>query len=404
MKHSNSPLRAGFAFTAITAIALSTVACSDDGGSSPDAGSGGDATETVSVGVITALSGSLGLYGETWLDGFTAGLDYVTDGTNVIDGKLIEVSEPYDDQGTPATAVTGATQLVGDGASIIVGGGGSSSSLQLATFAEENSMLYIAGFAATDALTGINRNTFRSARQSYQDLAAAASLLDDPQNSEVAIFAQDNEFGSSQVTSGTEVFEGAGATVTPILVDADTTELAPPAAEIAGSGADMMFTNWSGTTVAAMWEALSQQKVFDALDVVTPVTDRGAWPAYGNAAANIQFVSQAPLGSSDFAQDQQLFEEYPAGDPYTQNGWVTALLLAQAVSGGEAGDVDSQIAALEDFTFESPTGEMAVRAEDHALLQDMFILQLDDSSGSYEVSLVDTVPADDIVPPAVSNW
>ena len=38
-------------------------------------------------------------------------------------------------------------------------------------------MLYISGPAATDAVTGINKYTFRAGRQSYQDVLAASSYL-----------------------------------------------------------------------------------------------------------------------------------------------------------------------------------------------------------------------------------
>ena len=38
----------------------------------------------------------------------------------------------------------------------------------------------VGGPAATDALTGINDYTFRSGRQTYQDVATAGTFLDDP--------------------------------------------------------------------------------------------------------------------------------------------------------------------------------------------------------------------------------
>jgi len=63
----------------------------------------------------------------------------------------------------------------------------------LAEQAEQNEVLYISGPAAADAVTGVNDYTFRSGRQSLQDVATAGSFLEGEDQS-VLVFAQDNAF------------------------------------------------------------------------------------------------------------------------------------------------------------------------------------------------------------------
>ena len=51
-----------------------------------------------------------------------------------------------------------------------MGTGSSGVALQMAPLAAQNQVLYISGPAASDAITGINKYTFRAGRQTYQDV------------------------------------------------------------------------------------------------------------------------------------------------------------------------------------------------------------------------------------------
>ena len=108
----------------------------------------------VQVGLVYSKTGPLAAYGAEYLQGFTAGLDYATDGTGKVDGHTIEVAE-HDDAGDPAKAVSAATDLIGQGYKILAGSTSSGVGLQVAPLAAQNQVLFISGPAATDALTGI---------------------------------------------------------------------------------------------------------------------------------------------------------------------------------------------------------------------------------------------------------
>src|SRR5690625_1146294 len=181
----------------IGATALALTACSTEGdteGSSGEADGGEASGDPVPVGVITSTSGLLSSYGQQFTAGFEAGIDYATDGTGAVDGRELDITF-HDDATDPAQANSLAPELIGDEYQIITGPVSSGVAVQLAPIAEQNDILYISGAAATDAVTGINQNTFRSGRQTYQDVATAEGIVGDVDGATVVVFAQDYEFG-----------------------------------------------------------------------------------------------------------------------------------------------------------------------------------------------------------------
>src|SRR6478752_1934743 len=136
----------------------------------------------------------------------------------------------HDDGGDPDKAVGQAKDLIGKGYQILGGTVVSGVALKLAEQAEQNKVLYISGPAAVDALTGINDYTFRSGRQSLQDVATAGTFVD-PDGAKVVVFAQDNAFGQGNLAAVEAVLGAQGAEVTSVLVPEDATELTPFAAQ-----------------------------------------------------------------------------------------------------------------------------------------------------------------------------
>ena len=161
-------------------LSLALAACGSPGQPGSDAG-GSAASSSGSplrVGLVYSKSGPLGTYGQQYRQGFTAGLDYATKGTNAVDGRPVEVTE-QDDAGDPAKAVAAATDLIGQGVKVLAGSTSSGVALQVAPLAQDNKVLFVSGPAAVDAVTGANRYTFRSGRQTYQDVATAGTMIGD---------------------------------------------------------------------------------------------------------------------------------------------------------------------------------------------------------------------------------
>jgi branched-chain amino acid transport system substrate-binding protein len=390
---------------AVLAPLLLIAACggTDDAGDGTADGTAGAAQadgEPIRVGLVTSTSGPLSTYGAQYVAGFEAGLEYATDGTGAVGGRPIEV-EVVDDAGDPEQAVSAAVDLVGQGVTILAGTASSGIAVQLAPFAEENDVLYISGPAATDAITGANDNTFRSGRQTYQDVATAASLVDDVEGSDVLVLAQDSEFGAGNVAAVEAVLGGAGATVDSLLVPAATNEFTPFAAQVLEAAPDLLFVAWAGDTSAAMWQSLQQQGVFDATTVATGLGDRATYPAYGTSPEGIDFLAHYVPGAAGTEVEQAMIEAVGEDgvDLFTPDGFVAAQMVVQAVSEGQPDDVGSMISALEGWTFDAPKGTTTIRAGDHAMLQPMFTARLTAGGTEPAAEVVDTLAPEDTAPP-----
>ncbi len=412
----------------LMALTLLVAACSSDGDTTEDPADDGEDTtedtgdteddetddeteepeeatgEPLRVGIITSSSGPLAAYGNQFLSGLEIGLDYATDGTGAVNGRPIEfVFE--DAAGDPAQATSVVTDLIGQGVKIIAGTVVSGIALQVAPLAEQNDVLYISGPAAADGITGINRNTFRAGRQSYQDVATAAGFLDDVEGKTVTVFAQDTAFGQANVGAVEAVLGTQGATVDSILVPEGTSDFTPFAARVNEDTPDLLFVAWAGETAAAMWESLGQQGVLEATTVVTGLADRATWePTFGDVADSIDFLAHYFADAPDNEVNQFLVDnadETP--DLFTPDGFVTAQMIVQALTEGDYDDTESMITALEGWTFDAPKGSQTIRAEDHAMLQPMFQASLSNEGGEITAESIGTVDADTVAPPVATG-
>ncbi|MGR2753127.1 substrate-binding domain-containing protein [Agromyces arachidis] len=388
---------------AATAIALAGCAPTSAAGGGED--DGADAAP-VAIGMITSQTGPLAAYGEAYTAGFEAGLDYATDGTGAVDGRELEITWE-DDQGNPDTAVAKAKDLIGQGTMILAGTVVSGIATSLAEQAEQNEVLYISGPAATDAVTGVNEYTFRSGRQTYQDVATAGTFIGDPAGKKIVVFAQDTAFGQGNLAGVEGVLGGQGAEVEGVLVAEDATEFTPFAQQIIAAQPDLVFVAWAGASSGAMWTSLQQQGVFDATTVVTGLGDVATYQAYGDASGDISFLNHYFGGAAgtevEAAMIEHLEEAGAEPDLFSVDGFVAAQMIVQAVREGGGDDVESMIDALEGWTFDSVKGEVTVRAEDHALIQPMFQVALAEGDAGWEPELVETVDADTVAPPVVDG-
>lgn len=414
----------GWRVTALVAvIALVATACASDGDTEPDTAADETPDEPddsddvddaeddtpaadgdpIRVGIITSTSGLLSTYGNAYLDGLEAGLDYATDGTGAVNGRPIEF-EIVDDGGEPDQAISAAVDLVGQGITILAGSVSSGVAVQMAPFAEENQILFISGPAATDAITGINRYTFRSGRQSFQDVAAAASLVDDVDGSTVLVFAQDSEFGAANVAAVDAVLGAEGATVTSVKVPLSATEFTPFVQQVTDADPDLVFVAWAGDTTPAMWETMGQQGIFDTYPVTTGLGDVASWPLYGPAGPDILFLSHYFSTAPSNPVNDFMVDYVGAGnvDLFTPDGFVAAQMIVHALSEADPDDIDGMIAALEGWTFDAPKGTTTVRASDHAMLQPMFtasMLNTDDDPANIDVETLEILAPEATAPP-----
>jgi len=384
----------------VATAALVLAACAPQASTPGASDSGAAGPAEITVGVITSETGPLAGYGKQYLDGFKAGLDYATDGSNEVDGTKITV-DYRDDAGDPDTAVGAAKELIGSGVTILAGSASSGVAAAVAEQAGQNKVLFISGPAAADALTGINEYTFRSGRQSAQDVATAGTFLGDLTGKKVTVLAQNNAFGQGNEAAVKAILGGKGATVDSVLVAEDVTEFTPFAQQVLAGSPDLVFVAWAGATSGAMWQAMSQQGVLDEVPVVTGLGDSATFGAYGEASEKISFLNYYFPGAPENEINDAMVKAVEAAggtpDLFTPDGFNAAIMLVHAIKEGK-GDVDAMVSSLEDFTFDGPKGTLTVRAGDHALIQDMYQVKLTADGSSFIPELVKTVPADEVAP------
>jgi branched-chain amino acid transport system substrate-binding protein len=379
---------------------LTLSACAPSPGSAGSGGATGGAAESVNVGIVYSKTGPLAAYGEAYYEGLQAGIDYATGGTGEVDGTKLNLTY-HDDGGDPDKAVSVAKDLIGQDYKILAGTVVSGIALKLAEQAAQNKVLYISGPAATDAIQGINKYTFRSGRQSLQDVATAGTFVEDLKGKKVVVFAQDNAFGQGNLAAVKAVLGGKGATVDSVLVPEDATEFTPFARQLIDAKPDLVFAAWAGATSGSMWQALNQQGAFDAAPIVTGLGDAATFGAYGAAAGKISFLNHYFPGAAGNDVEKAMIESVEkAGkkpDLFTPDGFVAGQLIVQAVKEGGS-DVDAMVSGLEGYSFDGPKGKTTVRASDHALVQDMYQAKLVEKDGKWTPELVEVVPADTVAP------
>jgi branched-chain amino acid transport system substrate-binding protein len=384
---------------AVIAVATATAAMTRGTGAEQTS-----AKAPVKVGIIYTRTGLLSAYGAEYIEGLRLGLEYVTHGTNTINGHRIQVTY-VDDKFDAATAVSAAKDLIGKGYKIIAGSTASGIALSVAPLAAQNNVLFISGPAATDAITGNNRNTFRSGRQSIQDVLTAAAFLRGQVGRKVLVFAQDTAFGQGNVAAVKAYIGGRGHNVDSILVPGSASDFTPFAQQARRANADLLFVAWAGTTADAMWRSLDQQGVLDSTQVVTGLAERATWSSYGDPATarKIKFLSHyvwtAPKNKVNDWLVAKMKRRSQRPDLFTPDGFVAAQMIARAVAKADGDNVDKMIGALEGYQFVGPKGVERIRGEDHALNQPMFQVQLTFPNGKATARVVKTISPGIVQPP-----
>jgi branched-chain amino acid transport system substrate-binding protein len=351
------------------------------------------------VGLIYSKTGLLGGYGTQYAEGFAVGLDYATHGTGMAAGHKIVVTE-RDDAGDPATAVAAAKELIGQGYKILAGSTSSGVALQMAPLAQDNQVLFISGPAAVDAITGNNRFTFRSGRQTYQDVATSEAAVGNVRGKKILVLAQDSAFGQANFKAveailGTE----RGAEVSNLYVPLSANDFAPFAQKIKDAKPDLLFVAWAGVTGGALFKTLDDQGIFNVTKVVTGLADRASYPVFQPVEAKLNFLSyyfyQAPKTKANDYLVAALKKQGKVPNLFDPDGFVAAEMIVHAIEKSDGTDVNKMISALDNWTFDAPKGRETIRAADHAVLQPMYIAKL---SGS-EPQLIRQLDEGAVAPP-----
>jgi len=368
------------------------------------------AKPAVKVGMILEQTGIYSAYETEWRQGFNIGLKYATNGTDRVNGQKLDINWD-DDADNPTTAVSDFKAYVGAGYKIIGGTGDSSIADELAPLAAQNKVLYISGAAADDAITGVNRYTFRSGRQTYQDVQTAKSYVEALGTGKtILVLGQDFAFGQSYVTDATNAFKSLGDTVDSLLVPLTTTDFTSTALQVQQDNPDIIFLAWAGTTGAPLMQALQQQGALTTAHVVTGLANIATYPFYGTIGTSFNYLSLYVSDGSTNSPNkylikamEQKYQQQP--DLFTPDGFVWAQMLVRAIQTGDGTNVNKMIAGLAGWSFLAPKGEQTIRASDHAMLQPMYQVSLVSTiNGGYKPVVLRTLSAASTAPPVAAHF
>lgn len=362
------------------------------------------------VGIVTEATGIYSSYIQEWMDGMRIGMEYATDGTNAVDGHHVDLTVD-NDADNPTTAVTDFKSLVGAGYKIIGGTGDSGIADELYPLAAQNKVLYISGAAAADNITGANRYTFRSGRQTYQDVTASESYVKAlGPGKTVLVLCQDYSFGLSYVTDATAAFSAMGDTVTSLAVPLTTTDFTATALQVEQDAPDILFLAWAGTTALPLFEDLEADGVFTTSHVITGLANIATYPFFGAFGSNFNYISlytyESPHNSVNNYLIEHMASQYKSvPDLFTADGFVWSQMVVRALQTGGDSNVNDMIKGLSGWTFDAPKGVQTIRASDHAMLQPMFQVDLVKTlSGTYEPVTLNTLTAAETAPPVSAHF
>jgi len=385
-------------------IALVLLAGASTAAARVEIGGRAAAKSPVKVGIIYSRTGALAGFGNEYIQGFRLGLKYLTKGTNTVNGHKLQITY-VDDATDAAKAVAAGKDLIGQGYKILAGSTSSGIGLQMGPLAAQNRILFISGAAASDAITGLNRYTFRSGRQSYQDVLDAANFIPRAQvGKKVVVFAEDTAFGASNVAAVRAVFGGRGHTVSSILVPFNAADLTPFAQRLKNADADLVFVAWAGPNATQMWQSLQQQGVPKSTKLVTGLADRVTYPTLGPALAGVNllshYVANGPKKNKvNTWLVKTMAKSKQVPDLFTPDGFVAAQMIVRAVQKADGDDVDKMISALEGWQFLAPKGMQRIRPQDHAMIQPMFQVQLVLKKGKYVPKVIKVISPGNVQPP-----
>ena len=394
----------------VLVMALAVVACADDA-------AGGD-NDAIVIGAITSLSGALQDYGEQFQRGFLLGIEYMTDGTNMVAGRPLEIIWE-DTTNTPDVARERTLILLENHqVDIVTGFAASGDAMASLSLFEEFETVAIIEPAAADAIImypNWNRFVFRTGRTSGQDALALSAALqrNAAPGSRIATLAPDTTFGYAMVDPFIPAVEALGFEfVQAEFAPADATDFSPFLLRLRETAPDYLYVIWAGANNP--WMQMMELDLTGAgITIITGAPERAALApmlplgqtgGFGFCVYYPTLPQNVPM--NDWLVERHMEVHGIPSDIFTSGGMaaaaaiITALELTDGVT-----DPDVLIPVLQGMRFPSPTGERWFRAEDGQAMQSLFEVEFTYEPGvDYMIPRwVRTIPPEELIPPVMNR-
>lgn len=363
---------------------LGLAGCSGGGNDATGGSTEGDANP-VTVGVSIPTTGGALAEGEQLMAGYDLAVQHLADGAGLasdgtiqeglgggILGRDIETAV-VDTESTAAGAEASATSLVEEaGADVLLGGGSSEEALAQAAVADVASTVYMAGFAPTPDITGVDCSPYVFSEMANTTLIGQALAP-----------ALRSEFGSenlfAQVYPNTDIGKQLfGDVQAAVERSADwrqigaesarvgTTEFADPVTRVVELGPDVVVLNFTGLDGAdALREAreLIPEDIGIAVSVFNRPMARNAGDALAGIVGTVQWDGAIGTDVGDAFVDAWPEDEQPSGLAHL--AYMQLFQYAAAAERAGSVDADAVVAELEGHQYDNGVGPSELRACDH---------------------------------------
>jgi branched-chain amino acid transport system substrate-binding protein len=351
-------------------------------------------------------------YAKQMEHGFNLGMEYLTNGTMLIDGHKVTVLFK-DTQGKPDMAKALLMEAYKDDkADLVIGPSSSGEALACLPLAEEFKKVLIVEPAVADSITGDkwNRYIFRTGRNSSQDAGAAAAVTMNQGDVSIAVLAQDVAFGKDGIKSYKEALQtlhSKAKIVHEEYAPPQTTDFTAAAQRIFDAlkdkkGLKILAIIWAGPNPIDKIAALKPERFGIMLNPggnELPIMK--TWKQYAGLESSIYYYYGFPKNKMNdwfVSHYMKSFNQPP--DFFSCGGFAAASAAVTALRKAKSSDSEKLIAAMEGMDFDTPKGKMTFRKEDHQAIQSMYhfrFKQAKDMKGEWDLlELVREIPAKDI--------
>ena len=342
----------------------------------------------VKIAYIDPLSGPFANVGDGGLKQFQFVVDEINAGKAAGRFKLEVIG--YDNKGTPSESLTALKSAIDSGVKIITQGNGSGAGLALEDAVQKNNdrnpdsaVIYL-NYAAVDPDMTNSKCSFwhfRFDASSDMKLEGLTDYLKDKPNvKKVYLINQNYSFGQQVSRAAKEYLKRKRPDIEIVGDDlhplGQVKDFAPYAAKIKASGADTVITgNW-GNDMSLLIKAAKEAGV--KVDFYTFYAGGlGSPTAIGEAGVGtVKQITEwhANLKPNKIEKEMLAFhKKNPNLDFYYLRVRNELYMLAEAIKRTNSDDPLKLAYALEGMKYESPTGEIEMRASDHQILQPLFI-------------------------------
>lgn len=387
--------------TASVAVLVLTAACANSGGSSSEGER--DESGPLKIGVIVPLTGAAGPNGKHVLAAMKTQAKLINDNGG-IDGRKIEILSK-DDQSTPATGVSAATELIGKKVDVVMGGWNSPVTLAIQPILVRSKTLNITTIPQNSAILGgaDDAAVRMNAGNAVGGYVAAKYLSETLGAKNIGLLLQNDAYGKDagdflrkNLPSGAKIAteQKFAYTDTDFRVALSSLEAAKPdavfsanAAESSGQPALMKQLSQAGLDVPyfAGTGTVSQT----VIDVAGP----GANEAY---SADLYFPEAEPWASSEKNKEFIAAFEKATGDKpdkFAALGAQSVDVWAKAVEKTGSTDRTKVSDAIKGATFKDTLlGDVSFTPEGQ-MISPMYAFQVKDQ----KVTVLDEIPVPDEV-------